>query len=675
MIWTPRERPSFGASSIVKIVVALVLSGILFAGLLASPAYAKTFTVNSTGDAGDEFPPDKTCDSDPSAAVRCTLREAIDSANANNNNRTIDIIKFNIPTTELNCSPTSKVCTIFAASGMPQIEEPLTIDGYTQGKGTTNTTEDDARPNTLVVGNNAVLKIELKSVTGVGAGLWISTKKSTVKGLIINRWEEGVRIDGPGSRANKVEGNFIGTDFSGTVTDPDGTPNSGDELGNTFGVTISEVPNNMVGGTTPAARNVISGSDQSGVSIGFAGATGNKVMGNYIGTEKNGTADLGNVNKGVFVHNGAANNIIGGTKATMRNVISGNDQSGVEITTAATGNRVMGNFIGTDASGTQDLGNLFFGVLIDDAPRNTIGGPVTSKSNPRNIISGNDSSGVAIDRAEGNNVLGNFIGTDASGTQDLGNTFGVIIDDAPDNTVGGTTAGARNVISGNDDNGVNISGGAARVNKVMGNYIGTRANGTEPLGNSDHGVIIATSDNTVGGTTAGARNIISGNEGAGVFISGTATGNSILSNSIFSNDDPASPGPELGIDLGPTAGVTANDTGDSDTGPNNRQNFPVLSSATRSGKKTVIQGTLDSTVVETFTIQFFSSPAADPSGQGEGKTLLGQKSVTTDAGGDADFSFAASSNKIPPGGVVTATATNQSTDDTSEFSIAIPVSS
>lgn len=205
---------------------------------------------------------------------------------------------------------------------------------------------------------------------------------------------------------------------------------------------------------------------------------------------------------------------------------------------------------------------------------------------------------------------------------------------------------------------------ATTGNRIMGNYIGTKANGTEALGNQVGVTINFAPDNTEGGTTVGARNIISGNGDSGVVIIGTS--NRILSNSIYDNDN-------LGINLnGGTEdgfGVTANDTGDGDTGGNNLQNFPVLSSAQKTGDKTTIQGTLNSIASTTFTVQFFSSLNADASGNGEGQKLIGQNSVTTNGSGDASFS--ATAPVVPAGQVVSATATNQSTGDTSEFSVAI----
>ncbi len=202
--------------------------------------------------------------------------------------------------------------------------------------------------------------------------------------------------------------------------------------------------------------------------------------------------------------------------------------------------------------------------------------------------------------------------------------------------------------------GILIDGPDASGNKVTGNYIGTDFSGTQYRGN-DIGVFIFASNNTVGGTTAGERNTISANAGSGVSIYGdTATGNRILQNSIFSNGG-------LGIDLGDD-GPTANDPADVDTGPNNLQNNPVLSSARTSTTSTTVRGTLNSTPNKTFTVRFFSNP----SGTDEGRTFIGQKTVTTDASGNVTFAFSPS-QKVGVGRTVTATATSP-VGNTSEFS-------
>jgi hypothetical protein len=208
--------------------------------------------------------------------------------------------------------------------------------------------------------------------------------------------------------------------------------------------------------------------------------------------------------------------------------------------------------------------------------------------------------------------------------------------------------------------GIRTDGPGATANRIAGNYIGTDKNGTAPLGNADQGVFIGNSpNNTIGGTSAGAHNVISASKFYGVgFIGDTAMGNCILSNSIFSNV-------ELGIDLLASAnrGRTDNDFGDIDTGPNGLQNFPLLSSAKKGAAgTTTVRGKLNSTPGKTFNIQFFSNPK----GTNEGKTLLGSRTITTDGSGDVSFAFS-TKKTVRLGQNITATATGPG-GNTSEFS-------
>src|SRR5271166_3746692 len=318
---------------------------------------------------------------------------------------------------------------------------------------------------------------------------------------------------------NLVAGNYIGTADTGTTA-----------LGNAYaGVEIRDsASNNTIGGTAAGDRNVISGGVEGGVFI-HDSAGGNLVAGNYIGTDLTGTKALQNAYSGVEIADSASSNTIGGTAAGDRNVISGNDQDdGVLIDGSATDNLVAGNYIGTDVTGTMALGNAYAGVEIrDSASNNTIGG---TAAGDRNVISGGVEGGVFIhDSAGGNLVAGNYIGTDLTGTKALQNAYsGVeIADSASSNTIGGTAAGDRNVISGNDqDDGVLIDG-SATDNLVAGNYIGTDVTGTMALGNAYAGVEIrdSASNNTIGGTAAGDRNVISGGVEGGVFIHDSAGGN------------------------------------------------------------------------------------------------------------------------------------------------------
>jgi parallel beta-helix repeat protein len=337
--------------------------------------------------------------------------------------------------------------------------------------------------------------------------------------------------------------------------------------------------------------------------------------------------------------------------------IDGYSQPGASANTLATGN---------DAALKIELSGASAGAGVDGltitAPDSVVKGLVVNRFGDDGVVA------IGLD-ASGNRIEGNYIGTDTAGTADLGNSNdGVNIGAGPDNIVGGTTAAARNVISGNDGDGIFVSGGNMSGNRIEGNYIGTDADGTADLGNSDNGVLLDAAANVVGGTSAGARNVISGNVDDGVFVFSGA-GNRILRNSVFDNGD-------LGIDLVGGAenasGVTANDPGDADTGPNGLQNYPVITSATTSGGETTVQGTLNSTPDDTFNLQFFSNPTADSSGFGEGETFAGQTNVTTNAAGNVAFGFT-TATPLGGGEVVAATATNTVTDDTSEFSRAIEV--
>ena len=613
---------------------------------LYNEALPTTFTVNSTGDQNDlDFPSgswnqsgDGRCDVDAVAAgSQCTLRAAIQQSDLAGG---ADTINFNIPGTGLH--------TISPSSALPPVYGGATIDGYSQ---------PGASPNTLAVGNNAAPKIELRGAnagtTGEDkSGIRLTGWNNVVRGLIINGWaKNGIEV----TRANNnaIEGNFIGTDVSGTQV---AQPRNGG-----YGVWLHGASDNVVGGTTPAARNVISGSGVQGVYISRyidantnprtdVDASGNEIQGNYIGTDKNGTTALGNGANGYQTANGvwidgASHNAVGGTVAGAGNLISGNAGSGVQI-----------------GSGVAD-----------------------AQANP-----------FTIDGPSYNTVQGNYIGTDASGTWDLGNGgIGVDITEnnfssfvAGHNVIGGATPAARNVIACNSG-GVDISFDHQRNNQVMGNYIGTDASGTLDRGNDSWGVsIFGSLDNVVGGTDAGTGNLISGNDGPGVLL-GTPggstmfpTGNRILRNSIFDNDKRSFDDRELGIDLeGGTQspeGVTQNDTGDPDTGPNNLQNYPVITSAVTSGGHTTIKGTINTTANDRLTVQLFSSSAADPSGYGEGETYIGDVSeggddfVDTDPQGNATFSYV-TSKPLAAGQVVTATATSTFTRGTSEFSKAVAV--
>jgi titin len=235
-----------------------------------------------------------------------------------------------------------------------------------------------------------------------------------------------------------------------------------------------------------------------------------------------------------------------------------------------------------------------------------------------------------------------------------------------DNTVGGTTTSARNTISGNVI-GLNIG---RSNNVVQGNFIGVDSSGTQPLGNTIIGIDISgdvtniANNNLIGGTVSGAGNIIAYNGSPGIGIQGipgTATGNAILGNRIFANAT-------LGIDLAPE-NLSPNDSGDSDTGPNNLQNFPVLTSASLLNNGLTVGGTLNSTPNTSFRIEFFANPTCDSSGNGEGQSYLGFTNMLTDTSGN--LSFSTELPAVSAGQFISATATDAN-NNTSEFSACVP---
>ncbi|MBI3949340.1 MAG: right-handed parallel beta-helix repeat-containing protein [Acidobacteria bacterium] len=457
------------------------------APMVALSAPMTTFTVNSTGDGGDSDLSDGICND---GMGNCTLRAAIEQANASPD---ADAINFNIPG--------AGVPTISLTSALPSITSPVRLDGTTQPAG-------------LVILNGAGAGVAID-------GLTITAGSSVVRGLVIHRFDKnGIRVETNGG--NIIERNYIGTDVMGATA-----------LSNSFdGISVSS-PGNTIGGTVAAARNVISGNGFHGIEITGSAAAGNIVQGNYIGPNAMGTVALTNSFHGVYI-NGAPGTIVGGT-AQARNVISGN-WDGIRIAgISAVGSLVQGNYIGTNAAGTRVLGNSGEGVFINGAARNVIGGTTTGA---RNVISGNNSRGIFIlgSAATENRVQGNYIGTNAAGTVALSNGIGVFINNAPGNLIGGETAGAGNVISGNGD-GVRIAGSGATGNQVQGNLIGTNANGSAAVANSQDGVAINDAPrNLIGGATVGARNVISGNSGRGVFIFGSgATGTVVKGNYIGTN--------------------------------------------------------------------------------------------------------------------------------------------
>jgi CSLREA domain-containing protein len=330
-------------------------------------------------------------------------------------------------------------------------------------------------------------------------------------------------------------------------------------------------------------------------------------------------------------------------------VIDGYTQPGASKNTLAVGDNavLLIRLDGSDAGNSAGLN-----IVTEDCV--VRGLSVTNFSN---------SAGITLSDAHDATIEGNFLGTSPGGTKSgLGNDSGLIIrrfdgnifDIPTNNTIGGDTLEARNLISGNNGHGVRFFDGA--FNEVVGNLIGTDKSGIGDLGNGASGIEVLEQTKTLLGGTGAAKNTIAFNAHDGVEISGvTSTDNTVVGDSIFSNGG-------LGIDLG-DSGRTPNDPGDADTGANRLQNFPVLSSATTARRSTTIKGTLDSSPSRSFTLQFYSNPSGIPD---EGKKFVGSKLVSTDAGGDVAFTFKPG-KKVTAGLTITATASDQ-VGNTSEFS-------
>jgi len=654
---------------------------------------ADTFVVTNTNDSGPG-----------------SLRQAIVDANAHPNAANGDTIRFTIGG--------SGVHTITLTSALPDITESLYIDGTTEP------------------GFNGSPLIELTAMPGLAAdGLRIAAAGTTIADLIINGFQNGIFIGPYGD--NRVWKCYIGTDKTGTQAAPNdrgilvsqagevtigdyqpgfgnvisgnrleaikvsqSDPNSTETLtvliqGNYIGTNVTgtqALPNctAAANGTQVAAAvdvncryarignygasgltNVISGNLASGIS---ARGTGVVVAGNYVGTTASGNAPLPNTGAGISVQAGG---VTIGVVGFNGNLISGNTGAGIVLAFGSDGATVIGNLIGTDITGKSPLPNGGDGILVRGSSHNIIGG---SYAGAGNVISGNAGAGISLPTTPGtpgvtafppqfNIIQGNFIGTDITGVAALPNGGdGIVFGRGSiffptQNIVGGPMASARNVISGNVGNGIQL-GGLAQNTRIQGNFIGTAADGFAPLGNGKDGILIIDPFvNWVGalsGSNADAGNTIAYNLRNGITIQDSFKNPSaqrISANSIHDNA-------QLGIDLGDN-GPTPNDPGDGDAGANQLQNFPVITSAFGFNGNLTIYGTLNSTASKTFTLEFFANLSADSSGFGEGRIFLGQANVTANNSGDASFNVT-----FPlPANVTAVSATAiDSSGFTSEFS-------
>jgi hypothetical protein len=490
-----------------------------------------------------------------------SLREAINLANANVG---ADLITFNIA----GAGPHS----INLLSALPSIVDRLNIDGTTQS------------------GFSSAPLIELNGASaGLSDGiqLFAGSGGSGVYGLVINAFSGvGINIT---SDNNLIESNYIGTSSDGTVARAN--------LG--MGIYVGNATGNLIGGSLPVHRNVISGNLNAGIFIDGVGSNSNSVMGNFIGTNASGLGAIGN-GDGIVIAGGSSYNLIGGLGVGEGNLVSGNTGSGIGLYSTHH-NLIRGNIVGLNVSGNSALGNAQSGVSVVDSSSDAIGGAGIGEGN---TISGNLENGIFIADSTGLSIQGNLIGRNLGNTASIGNTFAGVF-------LRGTTTGTL-----------------------------------------------------IGGTPIGAANVIAGNLTGITTDVGASAGNAFLGNRIYANT-------ELGIDLNDD-GITINDPLDIDTGSNDQQNFPLLYAANSANGNLFIDGELNSHPNTNYRIEFFSSATGNSVGYGDGPIYLGSISVSTNAAGDAYYSVALTGVTVPANRRVTATATvdlgGGNFGSTSEFS-------
>ncbi len=402
-----------------KLIGAMVLS------VLLAPGFADTFIVTITEDAG------------PGSFRQCLLDA--------NTHIGADTIIFNIPTTDSKYDAVGGSWKIEPLSALPGLtDDSTTLDGTIQA------VYSGGDPNPLgpeieLAGTNA----------GEADGIHVLSAYNVIKGLVINRFKYfGVHITYEAAHHNTVSGCYIGVDIAGAMA-----------LGNGFSGVIlyNGAKKNVIGGRTPAERNVISGNGWSGVEIQAWQADSNLVIGNYIGTDATGSRDIGNFYYGVSIWSGAAGNIIGGMTSEERNIISANDRNGIEIVGPDTDhNLVMGNYIGTDRDGIAALPNQGTGIAIT-TNGNIIGGTTPGAGN---VIAFNFDSGIVLYHAMDNVIAGNFIGTNSAGVVLSGNKYcGIYLGSGSRHN----TIGPANFIVNNDSDGIRVEFDSTVANRITQN--------------------------------------------------------------------------------------------------------------------------------------------------------------------------------------------------------------
>lgn len=381
-----------------------------------------------------------------------SLREAINNANSNLG---ADTIIFSIPVENAGYIDTSGIWSIQPLSSLPDLTDDSTfIDGSSQTANQGNTNPDG--PEIEINGNNTIEN-----------GISVKSSFNTISHLILNRFTmNGIYV--LDADENRIVGNYIGTDYSGTAA-----------MGNYNGIHLqNEAAHNRIGTGNADDRNLVSGNLNGGILIDGDYSYGNRVQGNYIGTDIGGNVALGNRYAGIYVEFYCDSTIIGGSEPGEGNVISGtsdmvNAYTGHGISVRHTQNTLIkGNYIGTNKEGTSVLPNSNSGIALLECVNNSIGGPEPGDGN---VIGGNLYSGIYIHLTEthDNFITGNYIGTDPARISELGNgihgeySAGILLDyGAYDNIMG-----PGNIIGNNDAYGIAVKSDSTTRNTITGNEI------------------------------------------------------------------------------------------------------------------------------------------------------------------------------------------------------------
>jgi titin len=372
--------------------------------------------------------------------------------------------------------------------------------------------------------------------SGNYVGLGFVDDTISKRNIISGNLESGIRI--LNARDNSIKGNYIGLDVTGGKplgNQTDGLLVEGSSNGNVIGANADSI-NDVL------EKNWIAGNKDNGIRLFNASNT--RIAGNWIGLDTQGKATP-NASNGILIDGKSSNNVVGleyGLPEMMRNVISGNARSGIEIFDS-TGNRISGNYVGTSPDGLTSVPNLDGIVVSRGGVNNVIGLDINAVGGPDsgNVISGNTRNGVWLVESSYNKVSNNLIGLAASGLVAIPNEHsGVLISNgAHDNVIGtdlqeSTGHLQRNVISGNLLHGVAVGGIGADNNLIAGNLIGTDGYGEMAIPNQLNGIVIfdTAKKNKIGGTALEQQNYISGNKGWGVSIESNSSGTAILGNQI-----------------------------------------------------------------------------------------------------------------------------------------------